>query len=70
MNRKARVTRKAKNVGPISKTWIIFYLIQRQWQQNDRKRGGNSALSFLEELSTASCSSKARQLKTFIAAVD
>ncbi|KAG6746148.1 hypothetical protein POTOM_050662 [Populus tomentosa] len=59
-HKKARVTRKAKKVGPILKTWIIFYLIQRQWQQIDRKRGGNSALSFLEELSTASCSSKAR----------
>ncbi|KAH8486742.1 hypothetical protein H0E87_025662 [Populus deltoides] len=34
---------------------------ERQWQQNDRKRWGNSALSFLEELSTASCSSKARR---------
>jgi hypothetical protein len=22
------------------KTWIIFYLIPRQWQQNDRKKGG------------------------------
>lgn len=61
MNRKARVTGKAKKVGPILKTWMVFYLIQRQWQQNDRKKERNSALSFLEELSTASCSSKARR---------
>ncbi|KAJ6374482.1 hypothetical protein OIU78_030066 [Salix suchowensis] len=59
--RKARVTLKARKVGPILKTWIIFYPIQRQWQQNDRKKERNSALSFLEELSTASCSSKARR---------
>jgi hypothetical protein len=48
MNRKARTGRKGKKLGPILKTWIIFYLIPRQifyliprqWQQNDRKKGG------------------------------
>ncbi|KAJ6977697.1 ribonuclease J-like isoform X1 [Populus alba x Populus x berolinensis] len=39
MNRKARTGRKGKKLGPILKTWIIFYLIPRQWQQNDRKKG-------------------------------
>ena len=37
--RKARMGRKGKKLGPTLKTWIIFYLIPRQWQQIDRKKG-------------------------------